>query len=156
MASKAEILNDRVERYFKACNYGLEDEFVRLFKPNAVHYLPKGMFGPICDAESLFTQWRRDSEENGSYWILETCFSDAEKMVSVAEWTAVKPAQKIYFRGVDVFIFNSDFFITEVRVYYATARDPKVGPNELGGFEYSAAGWWVPRESGAYPQHGEA
>lgn len=141
---KSHLMKERIRDYFRACNNSAKSDFSRLFREDAIHYLPKGMFGPIRDPESLFEQWRRDAEENGSHWILEKCYCDADEMVGIAEWTAVKPAQEIYFRGVDVFLFGEDFLIKEVRVYYATARNPELGPNELGEFDYASTGWWVP------------
>ncbi len=139
-----EDLKWAVNAYFEACNSGDRQAFLSLFRPDAAHYLPKGMFGPILDVESLFAQWRRDAEENGSYWIIESCLADARGPAAVAEWTAVKPRQKVHFRGVDWFSFTSDGLIEEVRVYYATARNPDLGPNELGGYDYAGASWWTP------------
>ncbi|WP_349358125.1 nuclear transport factor 2 family protein [Stappia sp.] len=127
-----------VEAYFRACNSGEKSAFFSLFEDNACHYLPKGMFGPFTDVESLYVQWRRDAEDNGAYWVLDTVFADPQAGTAVAEWTAVKPAQKIWFRGVDVFRFAATGKIREVRVYYAAPRDPAIGPNELGGYDYAA------------------
>lgn len=141
MTSSQDRAVTAVRAYFDACNSGDRSAFFELFEEGACHYLPKGMFGPFKDVESLFGQWRRDADENGSYWLLDTAFADAQGRSAVAEWTAVKPAQKIYFRGVDVFAFTPQGRVKEVRVYYATARDPSAGPNELGGYDYAGAGW---------------
>uniref|UniRef100_UPI003BAB919B nuclear transport factor 2 family protein n=1 Tax=Stappia sp. TaxID=1870903 RepID=UPI003BAB919B len=132
-----------VKAYFDACNSGDRDAFYRLFEPDACHFLPKGMFGPFRDIESLFDQWRRDVIDNGSYWLLDAVFVNPNGQMACAEWTAVKPAQDIHFRGVDIFAFSPEGRIREVRVYYAAPRDPTIGPNELGGFDYAAAGWSV-------------
>lgn len=137
---------DTVRAYFDACNSGDRSAFFRLFETGACHYLPRGMFGPFRDVEGLFEQWRRDALENGAYWLLDTVFADEGGRSAMAEWTAVKPAQRIYFRGVDVFAFSTRGRIEEVRVYYATARDPAIGPNELGGYDYAGAGWSVVTE----------
>jgi len=140
----AATLKAAVRGYFAACNSGDRDAFFALFEPGATHFLPKGMFGPFLDVESLFTQWRRDADENGSYWALDTVFADPEAGIATAEWSAIKPAQKIYYRGVDIFRFSAQARIEEVRVYYATARNPELGPNELGGYDYTTDGWWRP------------
>ena len=134
-------LTDAVKAYFNACNSGDKQAFYALFEDDACHYLPKGMFGPFTDVESLYQQWRRDAEENGSYWVLDTVFADPASRTAMAEWTAVKPGQKIYFRGVDVFVFTEEGKIREVRVYYAAPRDAAIGPNELGGYDYQTGPW---------------
>lgn len=88
MQEKAE---QAVRAYFDACNAGDRDAFYDLFEPDACHFLPKGMFGPFRDIESLFSQWRRDALENGSYWLLDAVFADTKGQTACAEWTAVKP-----------------------------------------------------------------
>ena len=135
-----------VSSYFEACNTGIKKDFVPLFHKNAAHYLPKGMFGPLLDVESLFNQWQEDARKNRAHWILEKAYADEKQSTAIAEWTAVKTAQNIHYRGVDIFEFDSNGYISEVRVYYATARDPNAGPNELGGYDYSTNGWWQPLE----------
>lgn len=134
-------LSARVAAYFDACNSGDREAFFALFRENATHYLPKGMFGPFGDVQSLFDQWRRDAVENGAYWVADRIYADPGMRCAVAEWTAVKPGQSIYFRGVDVFDFDEAGLITQVRVYYASPRDPSIGDNELGGYDYSVGGW---------------
>ena len=146
-----ECLERSVNAYFEACNSGDRKAFSSLFLPDAAHYLPKGMFGPILDVDNLFAQWRGDAEENGSFWIIESCTADARALAAVAEWTAVKPRQNIHFRGVDLFSFTSDGLFAEVRVYYATARNPDLGPNELGGYDYAGASWWTPGSETGVP-----
>lgn len=90
-----------IENYFEACNTGDRDLFFSLFEVDASHYLPKGMFGPLRDVQSLFDQWRRDAEENGAFWVLESVIVSEETPTAAGEWTAVKPAQNIHFRGVE-------------------------------------------------------
>lgn len=140
----AKHISRSVADYFQACNSGIKEHFVPLFRENATHFLPKGMFGPLLNVDSLFNQWQEDARQNKAHWVLEKTFVDENQGIAIAEWTAVKAARNIHFRGVDVFEFDSDGLIVEVRVYYATARDPNTGPNELGGYDYSANGWWQP------------
>lgn len=56
----------------------------------------------------------------------------------------MKPKDGVCFRGVDVFAFDAAGRIVEVRVYYASPRDPAIGDNELGGSDYHGGGWHVP------------
>lgn len=125
-----------VKAYFEACNSGDRKAFSSLF-------LPKGMAGPFLDVESLFARWRRDAEENDSFWIIENCLADAGELAAFAEWTAVKPQQRIQICGVNWFGFASGRQIEEDRVHCATAWNLDLGPNELGGHEYAGACWWT-------------
>lgn len=140
----ASPLASAVARYFEACNSGDRDLFFGLFAPDAGHYLPKGMFGPFHDVESLFARWREDAGKTGAYWVADRIYADDAARTAIAEWTAVKPKDGVYFRGVDVFAFDEEGRIVEVRVYYASPRDPSIGDNELGGYDYNDGGWHVP------------
>lgn len=137
-------LHDTVAAYFEACNSGDRALFFSLFRPGAGHYLPKGMFGPFHDVESLFERWREDVAATGAYWVADRIYADPDRRAAVAEWTAVKPGPGVTFRGVDVFAFDEEGLIAEVRVYYASPRDPAIGDNELGGYDYAAGGWHRP------------
>lgn len=145
------LLRARVAAYFDACNSGDREAFFALFRENATHYLPKGMFGPFHDVQSLFDQWRQDAATNGAYWVADRIYEDPGKRCAVAEWTAVKPGQNITFRGVDVFDFDEAGLITQVRVYYASPRDPAIGDNELGGYDYAVGGWHAPADGPPRP-----
>ena len=85
-----------VKAYFDACNSGDRDAFYRLFEPDACHFLPKGMFGPFRDIESLFDQWRRDVLDNGSYWLLDTVFANPNGQMAWVPWTG--PSLEILFQ----------------------------------------------------------
>ncbi len=43
-----------------------------------------------------------------------------------------------------MFAFDEAGQISEVRVYYASPRDPGIGDNELGGYDYETGGWHQP------------
>lgn len=137
-------LESLVRAYFEACNAADAERFVKLFEPNAPHFLPKGMFGPIYGPENLAAQWKKDVDGLGASWTIDNLMVDPEAGQATAEWTAFKPGAGKAFRGVDLFHFSERGLISEVRVYYATPRNEHIGINELGGFPYEERGWPLP------------
>ncbi|MFN3689012.1 hypothetical protein [Salinarimonas sp.] len=45
---------------------------------------------------------------------------------------------------MNVFAFDAQKRIVDVRIAHASPRDPAIGDNELGGYDYHGGGWHVP------------
>jgi len=132
-----------IRRYFDACNAADVDGIAACFVPDAVHYFPPGMYdGPFRGADTIAERWRAAVENFGSYWTIDRLVCDPATHQAVIEWTHFKTKQGTILRGDEWYLFDPDSgLIGEIRAYYASPQDKSLDRLELGGYDYTAAGY---------------
>ncbi|MCA1842951.1 MAG: nuclear transport factor 2 family protein [Actinobacteria bacterium] len=132
-----------IGRYFDACNAADVDGIAACFVPDAVHYFPPGMYeGPFRGARTIAERWRAAVETLGSYWTVDRLVCDPGSGQAVIEWTHFKTKEGTILRGDEWYVFDAETgLIREIRAYYASPQDRSLDRLELGGFDYTAAGY---------------
>ncbi|MFE6778216.1 nuclear transport factor 2 family protein [Streptomyces sp. NPDC057702] len=140
-ALSADHMEAAVRRYFQACNTVDHDLFTRCLAEDVVHYLARGMHGPIVGIAPMVERWGADVAAHSSSWVVDGVFADERTRTAVCEWTGFKPGLGTVLRGVEIYRFNDAGLIDEVRIYYAARRDESTPANELEGFPYAERGF---------------
>ncbi|NGO69562.1 nuclear transport factor 2 family protein [Streptomyces boncukensis] len=136
-----DTMETAVRRYFAACNAVDRDLFAQCVSENVVHYLAKGMHGPVYGIDPIVERWGADVRANSSSWTVDGVYADERTRTAVCEWTSVKPGLGTVLRGAEVYRFDDAGLIDEVRIYYASRRDDTEAANELEGFPYAERGF---------------
>ncbi|MFK4065526.1 nuclear transport factor 2 family protein [Streptomyces sp. NPDC029674] len=136
-----DALEAAVRLYFEACNKVDPDLFAQCLSERVVHYLAKGMHGPIHGIAPVVERWGADVRANSSYWVVDAVYADERTRTAVCEWTGVKPGLRKVLRGTEIYRFDDAGLIDEIRIYYASRRDDSNEANELEGFPYRERGF---------------
>ncbi len=136
-------LEATIREYFDACNSGDAAWISACFEPDGVHYFPAGApQGTFVGAQAIGAGWATAVKNLGSIWTIDRIIVDAPRLEAVIEWTHFKPAQGVYLRGDEWYVFSKRGLIREIRAYYSCPPDAKEKRNhELGNFDYQGLGY---------------
>ncbi len=136
-------MEDRIRRYFDACNAADAAAIASHFTPDAVHYFPPGMYGgPFVGADAIADRWVNAVADLGSMWTVDQVIADPASNRAVIEWSHFKTKQGKVLRGDEWYRFDpATGLIAEIRAYYASPQSPDFDQLELGGFDYEARGY---------------
>lgn len=136
-------MEDRIRRYFDACNAADAAAIASHFTPDAVHYFPPGMYGgPFVGAEVIAERWVKAVADLGSIWTVDQVIAEPTSGRAVIEWSHFKTKQGKVLRGDEWYRFDpATGLIAEIRAYYASPQSPDLDQLELGGFDYEGRGY---------------
>ena len=131
-----------ITEYFDGCNEADFAKMVGCMEPEATHYFPAGApQGTFAGAAAIANGWIAAVERLGSIWTIDRFVADPSKRQAVIEWTHFKPAQGIYLRGDEWYVFSERGLITEIRAYYAAPALLEPQSHMLGDFDYEGLGY---------------
>jgi len=138
----AEQLEDRVRDYMAACTSGDAEAIEKFFDPDAVHFFPPDMYdGPWHGASFIAQRWAEAVRTGRSAWTVDSVAVDVQRQVAVCEWTHFKQVAGVILRGAELYEFDGQGRIAEIRAYYASPQDKSLTCLELGGFDYAGRGY---------------
>jgi SnoaL-like domain len=130
-----------VRTYFEGCNDASAEKMLSVCSPDAIHYFPPGMFGPVIGGQAIADLWIGMVRRFGSRWTIDRMISSDEAVA--IEWTHFQPAVDTWIRGAEWYEFGEDGRITIIKAYYASPRDHTRPHNELDGYPYAGLGYPV-------------
>jgi len=128
---------ETVRRYFRSCSAADAEGILGCLSPDAVHYFPG--LPPVRGAKRIAALWVRLVEEQGSQWTIDS-FISGEGGAAI-EWTHFRTKKGTLLRGAELYSFDADGRISELRAYYAAPQDPESRSVQLRGFAYKKRGY---------------
>jgi len=112
-------IKESIKKYFESLSNGDYEKLMKLFDSDSVVFSP--LYGKIS-AKDFYRQLIDDSEENSSVVLLHAFVDEKTKKGAGNfryDWT-LKNGSNSSFEGVDLFEFNKDRKIKQVKIIYDT------------------------------------